>query len=145
MVMLEHSRHRTSLSSRCWSAAIVLVICSLAVSVATRFTVLSPSVQKSTTAKCDHPDAKRQHLRANAVRWTAPAIHFALYQPPRPSVLTVSAVIPSTNLTSETWLYNRPPPCCCPRIFCSQGSSLFSLIRFRSSKSRTARLRFAPS
>jgi hypothetical protein len=112
MVMLEHSRHRTSFASRCWSAVIVLAICSLAISVATRFTVVSPAAQKPSTAKSELPDAKRQHLRANAMQWTAPTVRLALYQPPRSSVLIVSAVIPSTNLTSETWLYNRPPPSC---------------------------------
>jgi hypothetical protein len=112
MVMLEHSRARVSLGSRCRIAVVLLAILCLTVSLATRFTVLGPDVQKVTTVKSQSPDAKRQHLLSNALQWTAPASSFTLFQPPRSSVFAVSVVIPSTNLSSESWLYNRPPPSC---------------------------------
>jgi len=109
MLMLE-PRHRASFTSRCWSAVIVLAICSLTMSLATRFTVASAQDLNSTTVKSQLPDAKRQNLLANAFQWNAPTAGFTLFQPPRPSVLAVSVVVPSINLRSETWLYNRPPP-----------------------------------
>ena len=110
MLKLEHPRNRASVASRLWLAAIVLAICSLTISLATRFTVIGAEVQKSTTVKSELTDAKRQHLLANAFQWSAPTSHFTMFQPPRSSVLAVSVVIPSTLLSSETWLYNRPPP-----------------------------------
>jgi hypothetical protein len=117
MVKLEHSRAHASLWSRCRIVVVVLAICCLTVSVATRYTVLSPEVQSEvrnvTTVKPLSLDARRQHLLSNALQWTAPASNFTLFHPPRSSVLTVSAVVPSTNLSSESWLYNRPPPSSC--------------------------------
>jgi len=110
--MPEHSRTRTNLWPLCRAAVVLLAICSLAVSLATRFTVLGPEDQKVTTVKSQPPDAKRQHLLSNPLQWTAPASAFALFQPPQPSVLALSVVVPSTNLSSESWLYNRPPPFC---------------------------------
>src|ERR1039458_1290034 len=112
MVMLEHSRAGVSFGSRCRIAVVVLAICSLTVSLATRYTVQGPEVQKVTTVKSQSPDAKRQHLLSNALQWTAPASSFTLFQPPRSSVFAVSVVVPPTNLSSESWLYNRPPPSC---------------------------------
>ena len=111
MLMLEHPRNRTSVASL-WSAAIVLAICSLTISLATRFTVIGAEVQKSTTVKSELPDAKRQHLLANTFQWSAPTSHFTMFQPPRSSVLAISVVIPSAPQSSETWLYDRPPPAC---------------------------------
>jgi hypothetical protein len=112
MVMLEHSRARVRLASRCRIAVVLLAIFFLTVSLATRYTVLGPELQKVTTVKSGSPDAKRQHLLSDGLQWTAPASGFTLFQPPQSSVLTVSAVFPSTNLSSESWLYNRPPPSC---------------------------------
>jgi hypothetical protein len=116
MAMLEHSRARVSFASRCGIAVVLLAICSLTVSLATRFTSLSPEVQsevrKGTTVKSQSLDAQRQRLLSNGLQWTAPASSFTLFQPPRSSVFAVSVVIPSTNLSSESWLYNRPPPSC---------------------------------
>jgi len=112
MVMAEHSRARVSLWSRCQIAIIVLAIFSLAASLATRYSALGSEVQKIAAVKSQSPDVQRQRLLSNALQWTAPAASFTLFQPPRSSVLTVSVVVPSTNLNSESWLYNRPPPSC---------------------------------
>jgi hypothetical protein len=112
MVMLEHSRARVNFASRCRIAVVLLAICSLTASLATRYTAQGSEVQKATTVKSQSPDVKRQHLLNNALQLLAPGSSFALFQPPRSSVLTVSVVIPSTNLSSESSLYNRPPPSC---------------------------------
>lgn len=110
--MPTHFRACVRLWSWCRLALIVLAVCSLTASLATRFTIQGPEVEKVTTAKAQSPDAKRQHLLSNPLQWTAPVSTFTLFQPPRSSVLAVSVVIPSANLTSESWLYNRPPPAC---------------------------------
>ena len=112
MVMLEHSRVRIGFASRRGIAVVLLAICSLTLSLATRFTVVGPESEKVTTVKFHPPDAKKQHLLSNALQWTAPASSFTLFQPPRTSVLTTSIVIPATNLSTESWRYNRPPPSC---------------------------------
>jgi hypothetical protein len=112
MGVLKHSRARGSLWFRCRIAVVLLAICSLTASVATRYTTLATEVQKVATVKSQSPDAQRQRLLSNALQWTAPAASFTLFQPPRSSVFAVSVVVPSTNLSSESWLYNRPPPSC---------------------------------
>lgn len=89
---------------------VLVAILALAVSVATRFTVPAPEIEKVTTVKSQLPDAKRQHLLGNALPWTPPVSRLTFFQPPRSSVLAVSVVVPATNLNSESWLYNRPPP-----------------------------------
>jgi hypothetical protein len=112
MAMMEYSRNRSRFAPRCWSAVILLAICSLTMSLATRFTVVGPDVQKIASTKADLTSAKRQNLLGNALQWSAPIAHFSLFEPPRSAVSAVSVIIPPTNLTSETWLYNRPPPAC---------------------------------
>lgn len=108
--MAEHSRVQLNPGSWFRIALIVLAICSLTASLATRFTIQGAEVEKVTAAKAQTSEAKRQHLLGSASQWTAPASTFTLFQPPRSSVLVVSVVVPSANLTSESWLYNRPPP-----------------------------------
>jgi hypothetical protein len=112
MAMPEHSRARVSFAARCRIAVILLAICSLTVSLATRYALLGPEVQNVAAVKSQSPDAHRQRLLSNAFQWTAPASSFALFQPPRSAVFAVSVVVPSPNLSSESWLYNRPPPSC---------------------------------
>jgi len=108
--MPERSRVQLNLWSWCRIAVIVLAICSLTASLATRFTVQGAEIEKVAAAKAQSSVAKRQHLLGNAIQWSAPASTFTLFQPPRSSVLVVSVVVPTANLTSESWLYNRPPP-----------------------------------
>lgn len=114
MSMLGYSRARVGFASACRIAVVVLAICALTVSLATRYTVLGPEVQpevrKTTTVKSQSLDGQRQHLLGDGLQWMAPASSFTLFQPPRPSVFTVLAVVLSINLNFETWLYNRPPP-----------------------------------
>ena len=65
-----------------------------------------------TTIQAHSPNAQRQHLLSDGLKWTAPVVSFKLFEPPRDFVYAVSAVFPCTNLCSESWLYNRPPPTC---------------------------------
>jgi hypothetical protein len=112
MLTIKHSRARVSIGSWCRIAIVVLAVFSLTASVATRYVSLGDQVQNVATVKSQSPDAHRQRLLSNAVQWTAPAASLTLFQPPRSSVFAVSVVVPSTNLSSESWLYNRPPPTC---------------------------------
>jgi hypothetical protein len=98
---------------RNWRAALVLVaICALSVSLATRYTVLNSDVTGVKVVKSQSSDAKRQHLVRDALKWTAPAAKFTLVPAVQSHVHVVSAIFPATNLSSESWLYNRPPPSC---------------------------------
>src|ERR1017187_7682556 len=108
--MPEHCRPRVSFASRRRIAVVVLAICSLTASLATRFAVVGWDVARVTIVKSKSAEAKRQHLLSKALQWTAPPAHFTLFQPPRSSVFTVSVAVPYTNLISESWLHNRPPP-----------------------------------
>jgi hypothetical protein len=107
---LRHSNHR--MRFRLWSqiALVCLATCSLTVSLATRFFVASSESPNTRSVQNHSPDAQRQQLLGDGLKWSAPPSSFTFFQPPRPSVYAVSAVFPSTNLCSESWLYNRPPP-----------------------------------
>jgi hypothetical protein len=112
MAMLEHFRDRAGWSPR-WRIAIIFVsIFCLIASVATRYTTLGPECFNVTVVKSQSTDAKRQNLLSDALQWTAPAPAFTVFQPPRSAIFAVSILVPSTNLISESWLYNRPPPSC---------------------------------
>jgi hypothetical protein len=94
-----------------WRAALILIaVLSLSVSVATRYTVPNSDAVGVKIVKPPSPDAKRQHLVRDAQNWTAPAPKFAFIPLVRTNVHVISAIFPATNLSSESWLYNRPPP-----------------------------------
>jgi hypothetical protein len=97
--------------SSSWRLALVcLAVCGLTVSLATRFAAAGSETAAVRAVQARSPDAQRQHLLGDGLKWTAPAASFALFEPPRSLVPAVSAVFPSTNLSFESWLYNRPPP-----------------------------------
>jgi len=110
--MPEIFRARVEFASRCRIAIVVLAICSLTGSLATRFTVSGSKVQQVTSVRSQSAEIKRQHLLGKALQWTVPPSSFALFQPPRSHVLAASVVVPFNNLVSESWLHNRPPPAC---------------------------------
>lgn len=96
-----------------WRAALVLVaVFSLSVSLATRYTRLNSETTGVKTVKSHSPEVKKQHLVRDALKWTAPAPKFTLVPAVRSHVHVVSVVFQATNLSSESWLYNRPPPSC---------------------------------
>jgi hypothetical protein len=112
VVNFEQSRSQATIASRFWSAVIVFAICSLTISLATRFTVVTPDVHKLPSVKSELTDAKRQHLLSNALQWTAPIARFTSFEPAAASARALPVTVLPTYLTSETWFYNRPPPAC---------------------------------
>ncbi len=88
----------------------VVSICALALNVATRYSTSNAEVHVIKAVKSNAPEAKRQHLLANGAHWTAPTPSFTFLDAPRATIRVVSADVLPTNLFSESWLYNRPPP-----------------------------------
>ena len=108
MRTLHYSRACQSRWSRC---VLVLVICSLMFSVATRFSLTTHShfhTVKTFDSDCSQP--KRQHLDNDAAHWAAPVAvalvleHVSVY--PR---AIVADTLPPSQVFDES-LYNRPPP-----------------------------------
>jgi len=98
--------------SSCQTALILLAICALTLSLATRYTVRGPEAHNVSSVKAHSADAKTQHLLSDGFQWTAPSFSFTLFRPSQSFIYAVSAVFPPVNLYSESWLYNRPPPTC---------------------------------
>jgi hypothetical protein len=103
-------RFRKRLSSSGRLALVFLTICCLTVSLATRFAAASSEPSAVRAVQAHSPDAQPQNLLSDGLKWTAPAVSLTLFEPPRSFVPAVSAVFPSTNLSFESRLYNRPPP-----------------------------------
>lgn len=96
-----------------WCAVVVLVaVCSLIVSVATRYS--STGDPSSTTVKAFRthalPEAKRQRLAKDAADWMPPVICFSLLQSPPSYPRIAPAGPPLPERLFEESLYNRPPP-----------------------------------
>lgn len=91
---------------------VLVAVCSLIVSVATRYS--SAGIASSTTAKAFQvhasPEAKRQHLAKDAADWIPPVICLSLLQSPRSYPRIAPAGPPIPGLLFEESLYNRPPP-----------------------------------
>jgi len=110
--MLSVTNRETGRCAR-WGAVMVLVaVCSLAISLATRyssaaipFESASKTLQKHTTEQ-----PSRQRLTNNAATWIPPVVVSALFYMPStyPRVATSGPEVPSTTFVSS--LYYRPPP-----------------------------------
>jgi hypothetical protein len=90
---------------------IVLAICGLTISVATRTFRLK--IHDSASVTSGDAQAKRQHLDRDAARWAPPVPVFTVLQVPTfyPFVAPAGPPIPST-LFDES-LFTRPPPSSC--------------------------------
>jgi hypothetical protein len=107
MQWLKHRRF----SERKWlSVVIVIAICSLTVSLATRF--WTPwSSQSHNVRSADHrpAEAKRQHLNKDATQWIAPQASFSVRATVVATQLIPVRPLDATRLFDQS-LYNRPPP-----------------------------------
>jgi hypothetical protein len=99
-------------AKRRWQGAlIVLAICSLTLSVATRFSAPLGAQSHSVKSVDRWPsEAKRQHLDRDASRWIAPAASFSMIEPGtiETRLLLADPLLPK-HVFSDS-LYNRPPP-----------------------------------
>jgi preprotein translocase subunit SecY len=109
--MLNPKNEKTGRCAR-WCALVVLVaVCALTVSVATRYTAPGESGISTTHTVSKHagPASSRQRLDLNAAGWTPPVIDSAVLQTPRHAKV-IPAQPTVLKLFPESSLYNRPPP-----------------------------------
>lgn len=115
-VNIKRMLHPTNLNGsgikRWWALMVLLAVCSLAVSVATRYTSAPADPDGATTTVRNHaaPEPGRQRLLQNAATWIPPFICSIVFDVP----LSYSRVVPARprvpNILLEDNLYNRPPP-----------------------------------
>lgn len=99
--------------SRGWSALVVLlVVCSLTASVATRYSFFRGSSDDTVTKVQKHmsPEPSRQRLMKNAATWIPPVVVSAVLEAPSSYPRIAPAGPPIPSLFFEKSLYNRPPP-----------------------------------
>jgi|ERR1700722_1452612 len=95
-----------------WRWALVgVVMFSLVLTLATR-TFHDTNSSLSTTVQSNSPQAMRQHMDRDAVRWAAPIATIAVAQAPTFYPRVAPAGPPLPTLLLEENLYNRPPPTC---------------------------------
>jgi hypothetical protein len=91
---------------------VLAAVCSLVVSVATRYSsswdVSAPTVK--TLRAHTTPEAKRQRLDKDAANWVPPLVGFDVLRSPSSYARTAPAQPPAQNLLLEESLFNRPPP-----------------------------------
>ena len=100
------------IDGRGWrSALIVIAICSLTVTVATRFWASSTS-QSQTVKSVEHQsvDPKRQHLNKDAARCVSPSTNLSVIAPVTIEIRIAPAVPLLPKHVFSDSLYNRPPP-----------------------------------
>lgn len=89
---------------------IILAICGLTVSLATRtFRLKTPHGISVTSGEAQ---AKRQHMDRDAARWVPPVPIFAILQVPTFYPYAAPAGPPLASVLFDESLYNRPPPSC---------------------------------
>jgi hypothetical protein len=95
-----------------WSSALIaVVICSLTLSLATRFcNLVSSSVHTAKAVDRQSVDPRRQHLNRDASRWFPPVVGATfLERIAVPLQIEPADPLLPTDTFYET-LYNRPPP-----------------------------------
>ena len=99
--------------NRRWCAVVILVaVCALTVSVATRYSVsrADSNSMVRTTHKHVSPDHGRQRLIKSAATWMPVVVCCAVLQAPTSYPRVAPAEPPARSLLIEENLYNRPPP-----------------------------------
>ena len=99
-------------SRRWWAAIVLIAICSLALSVATRYTSIRTDSTASVTKVQKHvaPEPRRPRLLKTAATLMPPPIGRVVLQAPSSYPSIVSAGLPIPGVLLEEKLYNRPPP-----------------------------------
>lgn len=110
---MEQPKNRVRMTKLClrWRVfIIILAICGLTVSLATRTFRLKISHRVSVTSA--DTQAMRQHLNRDAARWVPPIPIFAALQVPAFYPYVAPAGPPLASILFDKSLYNRPPPSC---------------------------------
>jgi hypothetical protein len=96
-----------------WRLALVsVVLVSLVLTLATRTFGGTPSHSISIAVQSTSPQAMRQHMDRDALRWFAPVAKTVVSQAPTFYPRVAPAGPPLPTLLLEENLYNRPPPSC---------------------------------
>jgi len=103
-------RHRST-GERWQILLIVVAVCSLTLSLATRFWAPAPP-SYHLVKSIDGPsvDPKQQHLDRDAAHWVAPGANFSIIEPVTFEIQRTLASPPLPEHTFSDSLYNRPPP-----------------------------------
>lgn len=101
-----------TIGGRRWQRVLMsVIICSLMLSLATRFCISTTAhVHSVKSIENRSIEPKRQHLDGDAIRWVAPVADPVFLQPVAlcPREITPES-LPPTHVFDES-LYNRPPP-----------------------------------
>lgn len=108
---MEGLKHRGVGEYRWRGALIAVAICSLTISVATRFLVpCTPQSHIVRAVDRRSVEPMRQHLDRDGVQWVAPSSSFSVFEP----IVIESDLAPDgpplRNHVFSDSLYNRPPP-----------------------------------
>lgn len=120
--MLQITRHLSGMfhlnnlearrSQRWWVAVVLLAVCSITVSVATRYSVPGRASDSKVTTVRNHVDIEpiRQRLLNNAASWMPPVVGSAILQHKATFSRLVWIDAPAPRVFFEESLSNRPPP-----------------------------------
>lgn len=100
-------------SRKRWCTAIVLVaVCTLTISVATRYSSSPGPADQTLTAVQKHHSLRPglQRLLNNAATWMPPVVETAIFHDPGHYSNIVASDSPISSALLERNLYNRPPP-----------------------------------
>jgi len=101
-------------SKRCWIAVVLLAVCSITISVTTRYTVPGKAGDSKVTTVRNHLDFDteqvRQRLLNNAASWMPPVVGSAILGQNKTFDPIILAGPPASRQFFEQSLFNRPPP-----------------------------------
>jgi hypothetical protein len=110
MSPLSHFKNRGHKS--CCAAVVLVAVCALTVSLATRY--YAPDASSHTVKKiqpdASSSDVKKQRLAKNAANWIPPVDCGRILPTPSYQPMVIPVGPPAPILLFEESLYNRPPP-----------------------------------
>jgi hypothetical protein len=122
--MLQLTNLNSSPCRRWCSAIVLLAVCSLTVSVTTRYSLYPRTTGSAvkTIQKLTSTQPRCQRLLKNAAVWLPPVVSSDVLEAPRSYPRSASAGPPIPSLLFEDGLYNRPPPFSIPsHKYCSSA------------------------
>lgn len=97
---------------RWWVSAVLIAVCSITVSVTTRYSVPGKATDSKVTTVRNHVDTEpvRQRLLNNAASWMPPVVGSAILHEKKTLTRVIWIDPPAPGLLFEESLSNRPPP-----------------------------------